>query len=357
VIVGFYSPLPPARTGVADYSAALLRALQARWTVRANRDGDINLYHLGNNQLHADIYRRALARPGVVVLHDAVLHHFLLGSLTREQYVDEFTYNYGEWSRGLAESLWRDRARSAGDRRFFQYPMLKRIVERSEAIVVHNPAAARMVMDHCPDAQIFEIPHLFEPVNLPHAADAERFRAELQTRGALFGVFGHLRESKRVMSILRVFRRLPDCTLLLAGEIGSPDLRRAVSEYLSAPNVRRIGFMPPDMYWTAALAVDGCINLRYPAAGETSGISVGFMGVGKPVFMTDSIENSRYPEGTCIRISAGLSESDELEQVIRCTAARRGSLRDVGANASAYIREVHSIERIAELYGRALRLH
>src|SRR5207253_9475044 len=41
---------------------------------------DIALYHLGNNALHAAIYRRALDEPGVVVLHDAVLQHFLLRS-------------------------------------------------------------------------------------------------------------------------------------------------------------------------------------------------------------------------------------------------------------------------------------
>ena len=38
--------------------------------------------------------------PGVVVLHDAVLHHFFLGQLSEPDYVDEFVYNYGEWNRG-----------------------------------------------------------------------------------------------------------------------------------------------------------------------------------------------------------------------------------------------------------------
>jgi hypothetical protein len=154
-----------------------------------------------------------------------------------------------------------------------------------------------------------------------------------------------------------VFRRLPEFTVLLAGEIASSDLRRAVSEYVSGLNVRRIGYMSEHTYWAAAMAVDGCINLRYPGAGETSGISVGFMGAGKPVFITDSLENSRYPDGTCIRISAGLSESAELEAVIRWAADHRSSMREIGASASAYIRDAHSIERVADLYAKALRLH
>ncbi len=82
--VGFFSPLPPARSGVADYSAELLRALEIDeplGAVKVNaRDADVPLYHLGNNPLHGEIYRHALETPGVTVLHDAVLHHFFLGS-------------------------------------------------------------------------------------------------------------------------------------------------------------------------------------------------------------------------------------------------------------------------------------
>ena len=94
--VGFYSPTPPARTGVADYSAALLAELRRHGRVNMAPDHcDVALYHLGNNALHAEIYRRALDRPGVVTLHDAVLHHFLLGQLDEPGYIEEFVYNYG----------------------------------------------------------------------------------------------------------------------------------------------------------------------------------------------------------------------------------------------------------------------
>ena len=111
--IGFHSPLPPAPTGVADYAAALLEELRARGDVRVNSaGGDVCLYHLGNNPLHREIYRQALVRPGVAVLHDAVLHHFLLGLLGRADYIEEFVYNYGEWSRGLAAELWEARSRS-----------------------------------------------------------------------------------------------------------------------------------------------------------------------------------------------------------------------------------------------------
>ena len=84
--VGFEAPFPLARTGVADYAASLAAALGRHVTVEVNaRRADVWLYHLGNNQFHREIYPRALARPGVVVLHDAVLQHFFLGWLDEQE--------------------------------------------------------------------------------------------------------------------------------------------------------------------------------------------------------------------------------------------------------------------------------
>src|SRR5437870_12851844 len=104
--IGFFSPMPPAPTGVADYAAALLGGLRKHGEVTVDAaDADVALYHIGNNQLHREIYQRALARPGVVVLHDAVLQHLFLGMLDEPSYANEFVFNYGEWMRGFAEEL------------------------------------------------------------------------------------------------------------------------------------------------------------------------------------------------------------------------------------------------------------
>jgi hypothetical protein len=144
VTVGFYSPLPPARTGVADYAAALLTELRRHGRVEvAPARCDVALYHLGNNGAARRIYRRAMERPGVVVLHDAVLHHFLLGQLTRPNMWTSSSTTTASgiagW-RGSCGGRARRRRRTSGT---FAIPMLKRAAERARAVVVHNPAAAR----------------------------------------------------------------------------------------------------------------------------------------------------------------------------------------------------------------------
>jgi glycosyltransferase involved in cell wall biosynthesis len=360
--VGFYSPLPPAATGVADYSAALLAALQPLGRVEANpRQADVRLYHLGNNRLHSEIYRRALEIPGVIVLHDAVLHHFLLGTLDESKYVEEFVYNYGDWSAELARQLWRNRASSAANPQYFRYPLIKRVAERSLAVVVHNPGAARMVREHAPGAVIHEIPHLFEaPAEPADAVDILRLRESLGLgpRTFLFAVFGHLRESKRLLSVLRAFeraRRDSAMALLVAGDFVSSDLKRAASPLLGAARgILRIGFTPERDFWRYAAAADACINLRYPAAGETSGISIRLMGAGKPVLVTSGLETSRFPELACLQVDAGLAEEDLLAGYMRLLAHSPGDARIIGQRAADHIREFHAPARVAGEFWRIL---
>ncbi len=358
---GFFSPLPPARTGVADYSAALLRALAKIGEVRTNDAGaDVCLYHLGNNRLHREIYQRALASPGVAVLHDAVLHHFLLGELSEAQYIAEFVYNYGAWNEDLARGLWRRRARSATDPEYFNYPMLKRVAERSRAVVVHNPAAARMVLDHTPGAVVHEIPHLFEPPEFPAPAEVIRLRQELglAPRVFLFGVFGHLRESKRLLSVLRAFERVrhqAEMALLVAGDFSSSDLERAARPLIDAARgILRVPYQPEAGFWRHALATDACINLRYPAAGETSGISIRLMGAAKPVLMSAGPETSGFPESACLRVDPGVAEEDLLAEYMLWLARFPQDAQAIGQRAAAYIREFHAPGRVAGLYWQAL---
>lgn len=356
--IGFYSPLPPARTGVADYSAALLRALREFGSVEPGSTGDVNLYHIGNNHLHGSIYREALRNPGVVVLHDAVLHHFFLGALPREQYIEEFVYNYGEWTRDVAAGLWAARARSAADERYFRYPMVRRIAEVSPVVVVHNPGAAAIVRAHAPGARIVEIPHLFSrPVKpSPSAVAAARQRFGHST--FVFGIFGHLRESKRVLAVLRTFQKIRRHTakiaLLLSGDCVSSDLQRAMQPYLAGPSIVRTGYLSEAEFWAHAAAVDACINLRYPAAGESSGISIRLMGIGKPVLVTGGIEVQRFPRDSCLRVDSGLSEEAMLGSYLTFLAQSPEHASEIGRRAAGHIEREHAVERAAHLYWQAL---
>ncbi|HWD97708.1 MAG TPA: glycosyltransferase family 4 protein [Bryobacteraceae bacterium] len=362
MIAGHHAPPPGSHTGVADYAQALEQSLSKTDTVRRDAAGaDVHLYHLGNNGLHREIYRRALEVPGVAILHDAVLHHFLLGTLSEREYLDEFVWNYGEWRRDLARDLWRGRASAGIDPRYFRYPMLRRIVERSLAIIVHNPGAAEMarsaVAQHPP---IAIVPHLYIRPGAADEAAGVAFREKLGIPPAatLFGIFGYLREPKRIPACIAAFRRLhairPKTALLLAGEIVSKDLERLLAIEAAHPAIRRVAHLKDRDFSAALSAVDCCINLRYPGAGETSGIAIRAMGAGKPVILTDNAENSAWPTETCLRVESGASEIDELLDNMILVCEFPGLVREIGRAAQRHVQTVHAPDRVAEAYHHVL---
>jgi glycosyltransferase involved in cell wall biosynthesis len=315
--------------------------------------------------MHAGIYERALERPGVVVLHDAVLHHFLLGHLDEPRYVEEFVYNYGEWYRPLARELWRGRAASGADARYFDFPMLRRVAERARAIVVHNPEAARMAEAAWNGScKIVEIPHLFQgPEPRPAEWQVERYRQSLGVEpGAyLFGVFGYLRESKRLAATLDAFARLrreqPRAALLVVGGFVSTDLERAVGPLLQAPGVVRRPRLTDRDFWLAAASVDACINLRYPAAGETSGIAIRLMGLGKPTLVTDSPECAGFPQDACLRIAPGEAERDSLFDHMRLLVLWAEAGAAIGQRGAEHVDSRHRADLAGKRYWDLLCEH
>jgi glycosyltransferase involved in cell wall biosynthesis len=361
VRVGLFSPLPPARTGVADYAQALREALSPFCEVlQGAADADVCLYHLGNNQLHAEAYAAALARPGVAVLHDAVLDHFFLGRLGRADYVEEFVFNYGEWSRELAGRLWDGRAHSGHDPVYFERAMVRRAAENSLAVVVHNPGAAGIVRTHAPRTRVVEIPHLYQAGRRPEAPDgAARWRADhgIAPSTYLFGVFGYLREPKRLACVVRAFEMLgeAEAALLVAGEFTSPDHERAMEPLLAGRRIVRTGYLPEPEFRLAASAVDACLNLRYPWAGETSGVTIRLMGLGKPVVVTAGEEIARLPASAVIAVDSGVAEIPMLAEYLKWLLRNPERGREIGRCASAYIASRHGLDQVAGQYLDLLR--
>ncbi len=361
------SPLPPAPSGVADFSARLARGLARFAEVRAMSDPagadlrgfDQRLYQIGNNPLHGPAYSAALENPGVVELHDAVLHHFLLGRLDEAAYLEEMAYNSGEWLRDRARELWRRRGRSAGDEEYFRYPLLRRIVESAERVIVHNPAAARLAALAVGDGkgEIVEIPHFVDP---PPTVPADRIAAVRHELGvedsaALIGCFGYQRPTKRLRSALTAVRRLSrPAKLLIAGEFVSSDYEASLAPLLDAPRVVRLGRLSEQRLRELTAAVDIGVNLRWPAAGETSGIAMRLLAAGKPVIVTESEEWAAFPEAGLVRIDHGPAEAEMLTAQLDLLVREPDLRRAIGEAGRRRVAEFHDFDRVLELYRQAL---
>ena len=149
--------------------------------------------------------------PAWSVLHDAVLNHFFLGTLSETPTSTSSSTTTGSGIAAWREDLWKNRARSAADPRYFRYPMLKRLVTRGRARssctirLRREPSSA-----HARGPRVRDPAFISFPRSLPDPVDRIRFRAQLGLgpRTLLAGVFGHLRESKRLSTILRAMERV-----------------------------------------------------------------------------------------------------------------------------------------------------
>jgi len=391
--LAWYSPLPPQRSGIADYSAELLPALAreapdlsielvcddgvrpdlelaARFPVHPARAlpdllaagrFDLSVYHLGNNRdFHAGIYRALLAHPGVVVLHEVVLHH-LVRDLTLhagdpEGYARELAYAYGRTGEALAR-----RALAIGvPLDPWSAPLFERVVDRSLGAIVHNEYVRRRVLASRPLARLAVVPHhLSLGEGPPPTREAARAALALPAGAFVVASFGFFTAAKRPDVLLRAFARLrrerPEAMLVLAGEV-SPhyDFARVFTPQLRA-GVAVTGRleMPDFLRWMAA--ADVAVNLRHPTAGETSGTLIRLLGMGKPVVVSNAGAFSEIPDGAAAKVDVDGREEDLLAAYLRRLADDAPLRRALGENARAYAASHHSLAGSARGYAAFLR--
>src|SRR6185295_1064764 len=170
--IALFSPLPPTRTGVAHYASMLLPALRQHIDVDAVENSDPRpttpgprIYFLGNKPHHAWIYEEAMRTPGVIVLHDLVLHHLIVEmTLARgdvDGYVAALEANHGAagaaWARGRAAGLHSEMGN-------FLMPASVDVANRSRAVIVHNHYAADRLRSFGVTTPIHVVPHPYEPL-------------------------------------------------------------------------------------------------------------------------------------------------------------------------------------------------
>lgn len=364
--VALVSPMPPSRSGIADYSAALAAALgelvdlkviaeaPQRWDPRAF---DVILYQLGNNPWHAFAYRMALEHPGVVVMHEANLHHLVADLTIRrgdwEGYLRELEYEAGPEAAAYGRRV---RAREVGPD-YDGVPMLRRVLEASRAVVVHSRFVADKIRQAGFRGPVARIPH---GAWLPEA-DRMRYRTRLglDETTPLVGIFGFLKPYKRIPECLRALARLvrlePRVRMILVGE-PHPDLplpplirRLGLSEH-----VRVLGFMPVEDFTGYLAACDIVLNLRYPTVGETSGSLLRALGLGKAVLVSELGAFAELPDEICVKVPVELGEEDLIFEYLNLLVARPEVARALGARARAWVEKECRWDLVARRYAAFL---
>lgn len=362
--------MPPARSGIADYSAALvahLRHLVDLTIFDSMPDTydpaqfDIALYHLGNNADHDFVYEAALRRPGIVVLHEANLHHLVADLTIRrgdwDAYVNECAFDGGEAARAFAGRV---RALEAGPD-YDGVPMLRRMAGASKGVIAHSNyvlSAARAAGFSGPQAVIPHGAWVDDPVDqlaYERGRNLVRERLGVEADATLIGAFGYLKPYKRIAQTLRAVRRLvkldPRVRVILGGE-AHPDLPIApIIEGLGLEaHVRVLGYTAEADFASYIAACDIIVNLRYPTVGETSGSLLRAFSTGRPALVSDVGAFAELPDDICLKVPVDAAEEDLIFEFLNLLTSRPDVARQIGDRARAWVEHECSWRAVAQKY-------
>jgi len=354
--------MPPSRTGIADYSAALAPALSQLTSLDVISDAptsfdpsayDLALYQLGNNPWHAFVYDLAIEHPGVIVLHESNLHHLLTDVTIRralwDNYLVECEYNGGPEALAYARRV---RALEVGPD-YDNLPMTRRLLERSRGVIVHSRFVAREVRRQGFTGPIAVIPHGAWIPDVDRMA--ARDRLGLAPHNPLIGIFGFLKPYKRIAESLRAFRRLvkfePSVRMLLAGEV-HPELplESMIRGLGLEDSVRYTGHIAIDEFTQSIAASDIVLNLRYPTVGESSGTLLRALGLGRAVLVSDVGSFTELPSDVCLKVPVDAREEDTIFEFLQLLVTRPQLSAALGARAEAWVRAECSWEHVAGMY-------
>jgi glycosyltransferase involved in cell wall biosynthesis len=386
------SPLNPLRSGISDYTETLLPflaeffdlTLYSDCGVRANPliaeqfpvypvsdlykhhlRHDLRLYQIGNSPHHQSAFEALRTLPGVIVLHEPFLHHGLYYS-SPLHYRRELFYELGipDWARlkYMEQALMNDDRQALMD-----IPMIGRIVDSSLGILVHSQTARRIVETRRAKSafcrpRLPKIMVVAQPMSVPDSDEMPECRARfgLPQDALIFGMAGFIHPVKEPYLALQAFARLqsdfPQAMFLFAGEIlqETGDLLAFARDLGLGDKVIILGRVEPlERLHQAMSACDIILNLRRTTIGETSGIALRTMALGKPIIVRNIGWFGELPDETCVKIGPE-DGVEELAALMKALATSPEMRLRLGQEARRYVERECDPRRVARQYAEFL---
>lgn len=389
--LAFVSPLPPERTGIADYAAQLLPAMlddfditlivqqeevtlpevlislprhSTAWLANHAHEFDQLIYQFGNSPFHSDMFGLLRDHPGVVVLHD----FFLSSVLAYEQmtggipnaWIDALFYSHG-YSALQASQLPDNHAEAMNE-----FPCNREVLEGATRVIVHSDHALQLAREwYGPDAG-----ENWTVVPLPRAApplqDRQAARATLGIDQDVFLVctFGYISPSKLTHALVDAWIASslhldPKCMLVLVGtnhpgEYGA-QLTETIEDADATQTIRITGWADETVYHQYLQAADVGVQLRATSRGETSAAVLDAMNYGLPTIVNANGSMAALPVDAVWMLPDHF-ERAELSVALETLHGDVQHRTALGNRARDVLRNQHRPDHCAARYREALDL-
>jgi glycosyltransferase involved in cell wall biosynthesis len=386
--LAFISPLPPAQSGIAGYSAELIKFLSTHYNITvivdqsetdlAGIEGNVisqsvdwfkvhaesfdrRLYQFGNSSFHHHMFELLERYPGVVVLHD----FYLSGALN---WMDTFVGPPGIFTKELYGShgylalltLFQEGLETA----IMRYPLNKSVIENAAEIVVHSQHSKNIANkwygeNTSKDWRV--IPHLHTS---PQQLSKKEARSQLQLEEddfiiCSFGVVAPTKLSDRLLNAWLDSKLSKDqrCHLIFVGENHKGEYGQQLTALINKRGmqvrIKITGFASPQIYRQHLAAADVAVQLRTLSRGETSGAVLEVLPHKLPLVINTHGSMAEYPDDIVTKLPDDFSDQ-QLVQAIETLYEDTSFRQKLGQAGYRYVTEHHAPEKVASLYRDAI---
>lgn len=381
--IHWISPLPPAETDIAHYTARVLPALSAKaevilWTDALEWDVTLERYctvkhfdpdsvlprdftdacsgsgpevlflHIGNSWLyHAGFLRLAQRLPTIVVLHDLAIQELMVEAVGYNEWdVPSYLAGMEKWYGAQGGQMGRACLNKAAKASEIcgKMPGFELVLEKALAVLTHTELAYEAVQGQMPELPCQTLPLPFEIGPKPSSRRTSSGPVRLLQ-------FGWIGPNRRLEQVLDALAKMPadfDYRFDVMGKIWNPDIiHDKLAELNLGDRVHLHGFVPEPILDEALRQAHLVLNLRHPSMGEASGSQLRIWNAGTPAAVTREGWYAGLPEEVVYLVDLE-DELAQLQALFLQFAADRRTGAAIGAAGRAYFEAHHAPETYAQ---------
>jgi glycosyltransferase involved in cell wall biosynthesis len=384
--MAYISPLPPQRSGIANYSAELVRHLSIYYDIDLVCDqevapdaylGELRLipvdqfrndyksydrviYHFGNSVFHSYMFELLTEVPGIVVLHDFFLSgvlHYMQASTTNSFIFDQALFD----SHGYRALRFKQASKEIIDV-IMKYPSNIHVLQNAIGIITHSLYAKRLAekLYTFTSDNWRVIPLLRERNSKIDKAEA-RQRLGIDNRSFVVCSFGIIGPTKLSHKLIEAWEKselgkADHCKLVYVGENHQGDYGRdlEVMTKKRANNTAYItGWVDDNEYKLYLAAADIAVQLRTLSRGETSAAILDCMSSGIPVIANAHGTTAEISNQAIVMLEDNFT-SDDLSEAINSLYRDKQKREEIAKTAMDLIASRHLPINCAALYYSAI---
>ncbi len=387
--LAYISPLPPERSGIADYSAELLPELCRSYDIdvvtaqtevtdpwirsnysirnvqwfRQNADHyDRVLYHVGNALFHVHMFDLLRFYPGVVVLHDFFLSNISwyreMNGISPKAWVNDLYSSHGY--KAVSERFHTQNMEDV----VFKYPCNFSVLQNATGIIVHSEFSRHLANKWYGKGfgkDWVVVPILRTPTLSINKNEA-RTGLGFHENDFVVCSFGMVAPTKLNHSLLDAWlnsklAKEPHCKLIFVGEKHSGDygvqLDKKIKQSGLSERIKITGRVSSSLFRQYLAAADIAVQLRTLSRGETSGTVLDCMNYGLPTIVNAHGSMAELPNNAVWMLPDKFDDS-ELSFALETLWQDAEKRHLLGERAKEVIRTDHSPRVCSDKYVQAI---